>query len=132
MPAGTFSTIAKNLDIPRRTLPHAIKVLEAAIEGRARVRAHATLRVRDAAGGDRLGFIFGTGLVAQFFEVYDALPDQGMVSAATLVGRLFAGSFTGSELAEKVLRRCHCESTSTPGRSNTRNTAWSCRAFYAT
>ncbi len=103
VPAGTVSTIAKNLDLPRRGVSHARRLLTSALAGRAHIVRHPTLRVRDAAGGHRIGFIFGTGLVAQFFDLYDALPDPNAASAAKLVARLFAGAFTGSALARRVL-----------------------------
>jgi hypothetical protein len=103
LPAGTFSTIAKNLGLPRRTTPYAKRVLEAVAANEIRTRPHPTLHVRDACGGDRIGFIFGTGLVAGFFDLYDALPDQGVLSATWLVARLFGGAFTGSDLAKRVL-----------------------------
>lgn len=103
IPAGTVSTIASNLGLPRKAVPYAKELLQAAVSGTTRVRKHATLRVRDNAGGSRLGFIFGTGLVAQFFEHYDALPTLGAWPASKLVARLFVGSFVKSQFATEVL-----------------------------
>lgn len=103
VPAGTVSTIAKNLELPRRGVSHARRLVTGALAGRARTILHSTLRVRDASGGQRIGFIFGTGLVAQFFDLYDALPDPNAASAAKLVARLFVGAFAGSSMARRVL-----------------------------
>lgn len=103
VPAGTVSTIASNLGLPRRPVPYARKLVDASLSGTARWVSHATLRVRDGAGGERVGFIFGTGLVAQFFELYDALPEAGALPAAKLVAGLFVGTFTRSRVASRVL-----------------------------
>ena len=78
--------------------------------------AQSTLRVRDDAGGDRVGFIFGAGLVARFFDVYDAGPRQGRIAAAAVAARVFAGSFAGSAFARRVLRRRPPASRSTDAR----------------
>jgi diacylglycerol kinase (ATP) len=70
--------------------------------------ARSTLRVRDSDGGDRVGFMFGTGLVANFFDEYYASPHQGYSGAARIVSRIFVGSFVGSALATRVLTPTPC------------------------
>jgi hypothetical protein len=65
--------------------------------------------VSDAEGGDRTGFIFGAGLVANFFDVYYASSWKGYEGAARIVGEVFLGSFTGGELARRVLAATPCE-----------------------
>jgi diacylglycerol kinase family enzyme len=103
-PCGTVSTIAKNLGARGGARAWTERLVDAACAGAARVRSHATLRVRDDAGGDRVGFIFGAGLVARFFDVYDALPRRGSAAAGVIAARVFAGSFLGSAFARRVLR----------------------------
>jgi len=105
---GTVSTVARNLGLRGDGARFTERLLDAAIGGAARERAQPTLHVADANGGDRTGFIFGTGLVAQFFDVYDAAPRQGYAEAARIVARIFAGSFTGGALAERVLAPMPC------------------------
>jgi diacylglycerol kinase family enzyme len=100
-PGGTVGTLARNWVQGRS--PRA--VMKAASSSRALERAslRPTLRVTDDAGGDRVGFIFGAGLVARFFDEYYASSRQGYAGAAAIVARIFAGSFTGGALARRVL-----------------------------
>jgi diacylglycerol kinase (ATP) len=100
---GTVCTVARNLGAHGTGDAWARRVLRATCEGRAAVRLTPTLRVRDCAGGDRIGFIFAAGLVARFFAVYDASPKRGVVTAATLASRVFAGSLFGSAFANRML-----------------------------
>jgi diacylglycerol kinase (ATP) len=101
--AGTVGVIARNLrDGGGERDPVAL----VRAVGRGEVRetmTTPTLRVHDDAGGDRVAFIFGTGLVARFFEVYDAAPRQGLGMAGWLAGRAFAGSFVGTPFARRML-----------------------------
>lgn len=59
-------------------------------------------------GDARVGFIFGAGLVARFFELYDAKGAPGLATAAGITARVFAGSFVGGELARRVLMPASC------------------------
>ena len=102
-PGGTFCTVARNLGMRGRSRAWAESIVRAACEGTAYARRRPTLRVRDDGGGDRVGFIFGAGLVVRFFDAYYAAPRQGRPAAASLVARVFAGSFTGARLARSVL-----------------------------
>lgn len=107
-PGGTVCTVARNLGMRGRASVCAERIVRAACEGTARVHRRPTLRVRDDGGGDRVGFIFGAGLVVRFFEAYYAAPRQGSRTAASLVARIFAGSFTGGRLAAAVLEPARC------------------------
>lgn len=103
--AGTVGVIARNLFAEGARDP--VRVVGAVGRGAAHA-AHTTtktptLRVRDDAGGDRVAFIFGAGLVARFFDVYDAAPGQGIGAAAWLAGRAFAGSLVGTPFARRML-----------------------------
>jgi diacylglycerol kinase family enzyme len=102
-PCGTVSTVARNLGARGGARAWTVRLVGAACAGEARRRPQLTLRVRDDGGGERIGFIFGAGLVARFFDVYYALPRQGRASAAAVAARVFAGSFVGSVFARRVL-----------------------------
>jgi len=107
-PGGTVGTVARNWGLRGPTEPYAARLLDAIESGTARTTSRPTLRVRDAGGGSRIGFIFGTGLVSQFFDVYYASPRQGYAGAARIVARIFAGSLTGGKLARRVLTPVPC------------------------
>jgi methylmalonyl-CoA mutase cobalamin-binding subunit len=107
-PGGTVCTVARNLGMTGGARAYAARIVEAACNGGTRAVAQSTLRVRDDGGGDRVGFIFGAGLVLRFFEAYYAAPRQGLVAAARLVARVFAGSLSGSAFAKHVLHPARC------------------------
>jgi diacylglycerol kinase (ATP) len=115
-PGGTVCTVARNVTgrRGRRGGAHAWAervvdaAVAAAVDGAACVERRPTLRVRDDSGGDRVGFIFGTGLVARFFDVYYAEPRPGIAAAARIAARAFAGSFTATPFARRVLCPVAC------------------------
>lgn len=104
-PGGTVSTVARNWGFAGSRETYASRIVRAACDGTARSTRRPTLRVRDDRGGDRVGFIFGAGLVAHFFDTYYAAGKLGYASAAALVARVFAGSFYGGKLAARVLAK---------------------------
>jgi diacylglycerol kinase (ATP) len=104
-PGGTVSTVARNWGFRGSEKAYSARIVRAAANGTARVTRRPTLRVRDEHGGDRVGFIFGAGLVANFFDAYYADGKLGYGAAARIVARIFAGSFYGGALASKVLAR---------------------------
>jgi diacylglycerol kinase (ATP) len=106
-PAGTVGTIARNVDGHRRT---AETVIRDVCRGSTRTVLWPTLRVEDAAARRLVGFIFGCGLVARFFEVYDASP-RGVGAAAGIAARVFVGSLVRSKLARQVLDPVACTAT---------------------
>jgi diacylglycerol kinase (ATP) len=107
-PGGTVSTVARNWGFRGSMAAYGIRLLRAVAVGDAAKSVRPTLRVRDAAGRSQIGFIFGSGLVASFFEVYYARGSRGYGDAARIVGRVFAGSFLGGRLAARVLRPVPC------------------------
>jgi diacylglycerol kinase (ATP) len=109
-PGGTVGIIASNLDAAAQgpAPERALRLVRAVCEGTAKSRSTPTLRVRDDAGGDRVAFIFGTGLVARFFDVYDAAPSQGLAVAASLATRAFLGSLVGTPFAKRLLTPVAC------------------------
>jgi diacylglycerol kinase family enzyme len=107
-PGGTVCTIARNLGLRGDPCAWAEQVVSAACTGGARLVEHGTLRVTDDAGGDRIGFIFGAGLVARFFDEYYAGGRLGLVPAGALAGRVLAGSLVGTPFARRVLAPVAC------------------------
>lgn len=114
IPGGTAATVARNWGMtgdPAELLRRIVRDAEdsAAMERRAVPRP--TLRVRATTGRgaeERIGFIFGTGLVARFFDVYDRDGSRGYAAAAKIVARVFAESFFDGPLARRVLDPLPC------------------------
>lgn len=107
-PGGTVCTVARNFGVKGNARHAAERIVRAVCDGTARTEARPTLHVLDDGGGKRIGFIFGAGLVLRFFDAYYARPRQGLVSAASLVARIFAGSLTGSGSARGLLTPSRC------------------------
>jgi diacylglycerol kinase (ATP) len=110
LPGGTVATVARNWGMAGDP----VALLERLLRDPDRLRfvARPTLRVSGVTGGassgERLGFIFGTGLVASFFDEYYARGARGYAGAARIVGRIFAESFWGGPLARRVLDPLPC------------------------
>ncbi len=107
-PGGTVGTIARNLGMRGGSTRWAERVVRAACGRAPRLETHPTLRVTDDAGGDRVGFIFGAGLVARFFDEYYGAGSQGLLRAAGIAARVFGGSLVGSAFAQRVLAPAAC------------------------
>jgi diacylglycerol kinase family enzyme len=117
-PMGTVGTTARNFGERGEPLDLVARWLRAfAVEPRPRgvnVVERPTLRLeergaRGTPSATRIGFIFGTGLVARFFEVYEAGGAGGTKLAARIVARVFAESILGGPLAKKILTPLPCE-----------------------
>ncbi len=107
-PGGTVGTVARNWGGGRgasgsKGAERVVRRAAAARTESVPLTRRPTLRVRDDRGGDRVGFMFGAGLVAGFFDEYYAGPTQGYAAAAGIVGRVFAQSFVAGPLAKRVL-----------------------------
>jgi diacylglycerol kinase (ATP) len=107
-PCGRVCTVARNFGMRGTARGYTKRVIVAVASGAARVEQRATLRVCDDAGGERVGFIFGAGLVAHFFDVYYGSSQQGLGAAARIAARVFVGSLVGSPLAQRVLGPTRC------------------------
>ena len=107
-PGGTVGTVARNWGMKGDPVRCLARLLDAIADGSIRCTPRPSLRVRDDRGGERVGFIFGAGLVARFFELYDARGAGGNVAAARIVARIFAGSFIGARFARRVLDPSAC------------------------
>lgn len=110
-PGGTVSTIARNWGMAGDEVRWLAGLLDAIVKGSVRVTRRPSLRVRDDRGHERVGFIFGAGLVGRFFELYDARGAGGNAAAARIAARVFAGSFVGSPFARRVLEPSPCTIT---------------------
>jgi diacylglycerol kinase family enzyme len=115
-PGGTVSTVARNWGFrggglfsrsEDRAARYASRLLDAISRRRATSTERPTLRVADDRA-TRVGFIVGAGLVSRFFEVYDEEGARGYRGAASIVARVFAGSFAHGVLADRVLAPVPC------------------------
>ncbi len=137
-PGGTVGTVKRSLGLgpsARDPVLGVARVLHAALAG-AHVRHSPTLEVEHD-GSTSLGFIMGTGLVASFFQLYDAAAADalargdgarrssgaGKLAAARIVGRVFVESFVDGPLARRVLRPMPCSITVHDG--SARKLPWS-------
>jgi len=113
-PGGTAGTVARDWERERKP-----RRADATLRARAvfaalsdlRTTPRPTLRVRDGVEQTqqpRIGFIFGAGLVARFFEVYEREGANGERGAAKIVARIFGGSFVGGRTARQVLTPQEC------------------------
>jgi hypothetical protein len=109
IPGGTAGTVARNWGVrghPVRRLERllagpTVRVLRPTLSVQAEGRAPETVE-------RRIGFIFGTGLVARFFELYYARGAPGYRGAARIVARVFVESFVGGPFARRVLDPLPC------------------------
>jgi diacylglycerol kinase family enzyme len=108
-PGGTVSTTARNWGLRGPLARYATRLIDAIADGRAKSDMRPSLRVTDDEGGDRVGFIWGAGLVARFFDAYYASPHAGYAGAARIVARVFVGSPFGGALARRVLTPVACD-----------------------
>jgi diacylglycerol kinase (ATP) len=103
IPGGTAGTVARNWGVTG-----APEACIARLFSRPRRIAHKpTLRIQDGTA-ERIGFIFGTGLVAKFFELYYERGAPGYSGSAQMVARIFVESFYGGQLARRVLEPLPC------------------------
>ena len=110
IPGGTVATVARNWG---RVGDPAALLSEIVDAKRHDAVARPTLRVRHRRAtetSEKIGFIFGTGLVAKFFQVYYAEGARGYAGAARIVARIFAESFVGGAYARRVLDPLPCTS----------------------
>lgn len=131
-PGGTVGTVARSLGVawPGSTFEGIARAVHAAASARPSVLETPTLRVASEVER-RVAFIFGTGLVASFFELYDPaaaaaqraalgaerpiVPREapssgaGVGAAAQIVARVFVESFYGGAFARRVLEPLPCD-----------------------
>ncbi len=103
VPGGTVSTIARSYGFRGDATDYAERLLVRAADERSATTPAPTLVAAEDGGEERIGFIFGAGLVARFFELYEADGARGYGAAARIVARIFAGSFASGRTARRVL-----------------------------
>jgi len=131
-PGGNVGTSARSMGVAvdtGETLEGIGRVLHAACTERRTTIDHPTLAIASDGAARQLGFIFGTGLVASFFELYDSVgaeagraaaergePDAdlpsggaGRLGAAKIVARIFLESFVNGPYARRVLEPLRCD-----------------------
>lgn len=104
IPGGTVGTVARNWGTRGDPVACLRWVLHHATESRPKRTLCVTEVGADGeAAATRHGFIFGTGLVAQFFELYYERGAPGSLASALVVAQIFVESFVGGALARRVL-----------------------------
>jgi diacylglycerol kinase family enzyme len=107
---GTVSIVARNWGGRESLLETARRVTTR--PDSLRVTPRPTLAVVDddpqSDGAKRVGFTFGTGLVARFFEEYERLGADGNRTALGIVLRTFAASLTGGAYSKRILAPLPC------------------------
>jgi diacylglycerol kinase (ATP) len=109
LPGGTVATVARNFDM--KGDPALLLARLCAERSALLTKRRATLRVREVKAGasvERIGFMFGTGLVARFFDVYYADGGRGYGGAARIAARIFVESFFDGPYARRVLDPLPC------------------------
>ena len=106
--AGTVSIVAKNWGARRDILSTVRAVVERSESLSFATRPTLTVESDDET---RVGFTFGTGLVARFFEEYDKQTPKGLAAAFGIVVRVFVDSFNGGRYAEQILSPLPCRVT---------------------
>lgn len=110
-PGGTVSTVARNWGFRGDRTRYASRLLDSVTNGHSQTVPRPTLRVLEIDADPqiaRVGFIAGAGLVSSFFEVYEREGAGGYAGAASIVARVFAGSFARGKLAKKILTPVPC------------------------
>jgi diacylglycerol kinase family enzyme len=98
---GTMNVVAASLGIASRPIPMLRAVTEAVRRGRAPDLLHRRcLRIED-----KLGFVFGNGLMANFLGEYYAAGGYGAGRAAWLIVRTFLSTLVRGPFAQRVFRR---------------------------
>ena len=106
---GTVSIVARNWGGASDPVAIARQVLERPLSIDYVTRP--TLTVAERGGATRVGFTFGTGLVASFFVEYERAGASGNRAAAAIVARVFAESLVGGSFAARILSPLPCRVT---------------------
>lgn len=106
---GTVSIVAKNWG----GYPDILTCVRAVVErpGSLRFVSRPTIAATDSLGTRRVGFTFGTGLVANFFSEYERGGARGNPAAAMIALRTLAHAMTGGPYAAKILSPLPCRIT---------------------
>jgi len=117
---GTMNTIANSLGVSRRNPGWLLdRTLQAWSNGEAKkLKARPTLRI-----GDRLGFLFGTGLMygylAEYYAAGNGQPTP--VTAATVLAKAMGSALVGGKTFERILQPRKLQVVFSNGHWETRN-----------
>jgi diacylglycerol kinase (ATP) len=98
---GTMNVVATSLRIRERPTTFLTSIVDAVRNG----RSMETLRRRCLRFGDRHGFIFGNGLMANFLGEYYGTGNYGPARAAWLLLRALFSALIGGPFVAKLFRR---------------------------
>lgn len=98
---GTMNVVPNSLGIRAQPLPFLTKLVAALRAGKERV----TIGRRCLQVGDRFGFVFGNGIMANFLAEYYAGQTYGPLRALLLMVRLLTSALVGGSLMRRVFRR---------------------------
>ncbi len=107
VPGGTVCTVGRNFGVSGSPVAYAERLYRGLANETCTFHKTGSLRVRGDDDDERIGFIFGFGLVSSFFEAYYGAGSSGrpgLGKAARIVAEVFAGSFVGGALAKRILR----------------------------
>lgn len=123
VPGGTVCTVGRNFGVSGSPVRFAERLYRGLTAGTCKLHTTGTLSVRGDDELERIGFIFGFGLVSSFFEAYYGTGSRGrpgLGKAARIVAEVFAGSFVGGTLAKRILRPQPAEVSVTGERAQAR------------
>lgn len=103
LPGGTMNVVASSLDI--LVQPEAL--LEQLAAGERAVHPPAVVVRRCLKVQDEYGFVFGTGLIANFLEEYYAKGEYGASRALGILLRSILSEATSGSYAKRIFRRFH-------------------------
>lgn len=109
LPGGTVATVARNFGLEGSPV-ELLQRLFSRPDDFTTTR-NMTLRVRQTLGAEtieRIGFMFGTGLVARFMDIYYANGALGYAGAARITARIVVDSLYGGPYARRVLTPMPC------------------------
>jgi diacylglycerol kinase family enzyme len=98
---GTMNVVTSSLGIRARPLPFLTNLVAAVRSGKTRV----TIERRCLRVGDRFGFVFGNGIMANFLAEYYAAETYSPSRALLLMARLLASALVRGALMRRVFRR---------------------------
>lgn len=98
---GTMNVVSASLGIRARAVPFLVRMARQ-LRGGAPL---ATVSRRCLQVGNQYGFVFGTGILANFLVEYYSKPGYGAARAIWLLAKLFVSTVAGGALSGRVFQR---------------------------